>query len=120
MLRIALFVSSVMLCLAFAPCRAQGQEEPEDPMHNELRALRQGLVEAVNAGDLDQLLTYLHDDVVVTWLDGVQSRGHDEVREYYRSKTEGEDAIVESFSVDPKVTELSFLYGEDTAVAYGD
>jgi hypothetical protein len=42
------------------------------------------------------------------------------VREDLVSKTEGPDAIVESFSVDPTVKELSFLYGEDTAIAYGD
>jgi len=92
---------------------------PEDPVHEELRTLRKGLVEAVNAGDLEKLVSFLHRDVVVTWLDGTQSRGHDAVRTYYKSKTEGSGAIVKSFSVDPEVQELSFLYGGDTAIAYG-
>lgn len=108
----------VAVGLAAAP--AAGQESPEDPAHADLRELRQGVVDAVNAGDVEKLLTFLHENVVVTWLDGTQSRGHDQVREYYRSKTEGEEAIVQSFSLDPKVKELSFLYNDDTAVAYGE
>jgi uncharacterized protein (TIGR02246 family) len=112
--------SAMVLSLMLLVTAAAGQEAAEDPAHQELRALRQGLVDAVNAGDLEKLLTFLHEDVVVTWLDGEQSRGHDQVRAYYKSKTEGDDAIVASFAVNPEVQELSFLYGGDAAIAYGD
>jgi uncharacterized protein (TIGR02246 family) len=121
--RAGLLTSLAAAWLALAPLAAPAQDEPggaENPAHVELRTLRDGLVEAVNAGDLERLLTFLHEDVIVTWLDGTQSRGHDQVREYYRSKTEGEGAIVASFGVNPEVRELSFLYGDDTAIAYGD
>jgi uncharacterized protein (TIGR02246 family) len=109
------------ICWACLVCSwhvSRGQE-PEDPAHAQLRELRGGLVKAVNAGDLEGLISFLHPNVVVTWLDGTQSRGHQAVRDYYKSKTEGKEAIVQSYSVDPEVKELSFLYDGDAAIAYG-
>jgi uncharacterized protein (TIGR02246 family) len=115
-----ILLAAIVVSFTLPFSRAAGQEAPEDPAHEELRALRTGLIDAVNAGDLEKLVSYLHEDVIVTWLDGTQSRGHDQVRAYYKSKTEGEDAIVARFGVTPEVRELSFLYGDDTAIAYGD
>lgn len=114
------FLLAGLLAIGCAVHPSAAQERAETPTDTELRTLRQGLIDAVNASDVDKLLSYLHEDVIVTWLDGTQSRGHEQVRAYYRSKTEGEDALVESFSVEPETKELSFLYGGDTAVAYGD
>jgi hypothetical protein len=66
----------------------------EDPAHDELRALRDGLLAAMNQGDVERELTYLHPNVVVTWHDATVSRGRDGVRDYLRRMLEGPDKKV--------------------------
>ena len=106
-------------CLALAPARAQeGKPAAEDPAHEELRALRKELVEAVNKNDLERLLGHLDQNVIVTWLNGEVSRKPEQVRAYYDRMMKGPDRIVDSISIDPTVDELTYLYG-NTGVAYG-
>jgi uncharacterized protein (TIGR02246 family) len=103
--------------LTLGPVRAQeGKPPPEHPAHKELRALRQELVEAVNKNDIDALLTHLDKDVVVTWLDGRVSRGHEGVREYIEKMTKGENRKVNSYKTEAEADELTHLYGETGVV----
>jgi uncharacterized protein (TIGR02246 family) len=113
-----LFVVAVA-CLLRAPASGQeGKPAPEDPTHEELRALRRELVEAVNKNDLEGLLTHLDQNVIVTWLNGEVSRGPEEVRAYYDRMMKGPKPIVKSITIDPTVDDLTHLYG-NTGVAYG-
>jgi uncharacterized protein (TIGR02246 family) len=104
--------------LALAVARAQDDKPKEDPAHDELRAVRDAMVKAVNSNDRDAMLKHLHTNVVVTWLDGSVSRGPDQVRAYYDRMMTGDQRVVESVSINPTVDELSALYG-NTAVAWG-
>jgi ketosteroid isomerase-like protein len=101
-----------------APVRLAAQQGKEDPRHEELRQLRKEVTDAVNKQDLDRLLTFLDDDVVVTWQNAEVSHGPKEVRAYYDKMMKGPDHIVESVHIDPKVDDLTHLYG-DTGVAFG-
>src|SRR5437763_15711680 len=71
---LALFVPLVLL--------AQNPSVTEDPAHQELRKLRDGLLAAMNQGDIEGSLTFLHSNCVVTWHNAEVSRGHDGVRAY--------------------------------------
>lgn len=107
----------VVASLVFLPstiARAQG----EDPVHGELRAVRDAMIEAVNKNDAAALLSHLHENVVVTWLNGEVSRGPAEVKAYYDRMMTGEDAIVKTITINPAVERLADIYG-NTAVAYG-
>jgi hypothetical protein len=112
------------LCFT-APARAQevqGAPTPQasERMHEELRALRDGLVKATNESNIDLLLTHLHPNVVVTWQNAEVSRGHAGVREYLQRMTGGPNPVVRSFRTTPVVDELTILYGGDSVgVAYG-
>src|SRR6266496_5164221 len=55
---------------------------PEDPAHQELRALRDGLLAAMNKSDLEASLAFLHTNCVITWHNAEVSRGHAGVRAY--------------------------------------
>ena len=101
------------------PGIAGAQAAPEDPVHAELRKVRDDLTEAVNKNDLDRLLSHLHKNVVVTWMDGTVSRGLDGVRAYYEKMMKGDQRIVESVKINPAVDELSIIYGGNTAIAFG-
>jgi uncharacterized protein (TIGR02246 family) len=91
----------------------------EHPAHNELRALRDDLIDAVNKNDRDRVLSHLHKNVVVTWMDGEVSRGPEGVRAYYDRMMTGDQRVVESITINPKVDDLTTLYGENTGVAFG-
>jgi ketosteroid isomerase-like protein len=87
--------------------------------HNELRAMRAGLMDAVNKGDMDRELTYLATNVVITWHDATVSRGREGVRDYYNRMVNGPNKVVADFHAEVKVDELTILYGENTGIAFG-
>jgi uncharacterized protein (TIGR02246 family) len=110
-----------LLWFALTPAAAQDKSDPnkEHPAHQELRAMRDALIEVVNKHDLDRLLTFLDDDVVVTWQNGEVSRGPKEVRAYYERMMQGPNRVVESVTIAPHVDTLTHLYGDNAGVAHG-
>jgi ketosteroid isomerase-like protein len=101
-------------CCLLLPLRAA-----EDPVHIELRAVRDGLLAAANAGDIEGQLRFLHPNCVVTWHNAEVSRGPDGVRKYLERTLHGSPKIVEKFGAEVAVDELSIIYGGDTAIAFG-
>lgn len=98
---------------------AQAAAPPEDPAHQELRALRDGLLAAINRGDLTGVEPFLHTNCVVTWHNAEVSRGHAGVRAYFDRVMKGPNKLVDSFKCDITVDELTILYGGDTGVCWG-
>jgi ketosteroid isomerase-like protein len=109
-----------VLALLLAPLPALSQDAAtEDPAHNELRALRDGLLAAIKKGDIEQELTYLHPNVVVTWQNAEVSRGREGVRAYLDRMLNGPSKIVNDYKLDLNVDELTILYGGDTGISFG-
>lgn len=94
---------------------------PVDPavLHEELRAVRTTLLDALGKKDLDAALALLAPDVVFTTTDGEALMGREAVKTWIASMTEGPDAPVRSFSYDVRSDDLSVLIGDDVAVAWG-
>jgi ketosteroid isomerase-like protein len=106
--------------LLFTPSVRADEPAKEDPVHGELRTVRDSLIQAVNKNDVEAILSHLHKNVVVTWMDGTVSRHHDGVRSYYDKMMKGDQRIVDSVAISPVVDELSIIYGGgSTAVAFG-
>jgi uncharacterized protein (TIGR02246 family) len=95
------------------------QTPADEATHNELRALRDGVLDAMSKGDIERELSYFHPNVVVTWHNAEVSRGRDGVRKYLRRMLEGPDRMVDRFKADVNVDELTILYGGDTGISYG-
>jgi len=113
-LAVSLFL---LLCL---PLLAQSQAPTtEDPAHNELRAVRDGVLAAIRKGDIEAELQFLHPNVVVTWQNAEVSRGREGVRAYLNRMLNGPNKVVDRYSADLDVDELSILYGGDTAISWG-
>src|SRR5579872_7588838 len=95
-------LTAAMLSLtlfASASLRAQNPAgSNENPAHQELRQLRDGLLAAMNRGDLEGTLKFLHTNCVITWHNAEVSRGHDGVRSYFNRVMTGPNKIVESFN----------------------
>jgi ketosteroid isomerase-like protein len=93
--------------------------QDQDGMHNELRNMRDEMMAAFQARDIDALLKHLHPNVVVTWQNAEVSRGRDGVRQFYQKMMEGEVSRVKNVTADLVVDELSIIFGDDTAIAFG-
>lgn len=107
-------VTAALACAFALVANAQ-----EDPAHNELRAVRDGLLAGMNSGDIEAQLAFLHPNVVVTWHNAEVSRGREGVRKYLDRMLKGPPKVVERFGAEVTVDELSILYGGDTAIAFG-
>jgi ketosteroid isomerase-like protein len=106
--------------LTLTPVAArQAKDAPEDPAHAELRKVREEMVDAINKDDRAKLMSHLHKNIVVTFMDGETVRGHDGVQKYFDAKLKSNPPVVQTYSVNPKVDELSIIYGGDTAIAFG-
>lgn len=119
--RLALSIGVVVFSLAPTIAAAQTAQaaQPEDPAHAELRALRDDMVDAVAKRDTPRLLSHLHPNVVVTWQNAEVSRGHAGVRAYLDRMLQGDNRIVDQFTTQPTVDELTILYGGDAGIAFG-
>ena len=117
-------LKKIMLALAFfVPVALLAQTNQaaakENPAHQELRQLRDGLMAAMNKGDLEGTLSYLDTNVVITWHNAEVSRGHEGVRAYYNRVMTGPNRIVDSFTCTINPDELTVLYGNDMGICYG-
>jgi uncharacterized protein (TIGR02246 family) len=105
-------------CVATA--MAQPAPQPaEHPAHNELRALRDDLLDALKKKDIDRMLSHLTDNVVITVQNGETLKGHDAVRAFHERMSGGDSPRVELLNSDFEVDDLSTLIGDDTAIASG-
>jgi ketosteroid isomerase-like protein len=103
-----------------APMLAPAQTpKPEDPAHQELRQLRDKLLAAMNKSDLEGILAVLHTNVVITWHNAEVSRGREGVRAYYNRIMSGPVKLVDSFTCNLNVDELTILYGGNTGISFG-
>jgi ketosteroid isomerase-like protein len=100
---------------------AKGEVPAEDkPTHDELIALRDRLLKAYDAKDIDAVLAELDENAVVTWQDATISRGPDGVRKYYDEKVGGTNSVVQDMKTKCTIDRYSQLYGDrTTAVAAG-
>jgi ketosteroid isomerase-like protein len=122
-----IFLAAIVL---FAHLHSYAQE-PASPTdnavvteatHNSIRELRDGLLKAVIDKDADAILSYLHDDVVLTAQSGTELKTHRKqagVRAYLEELLTGSSPGVKELLLDVKVDELTILHGEDTGIAFG-
>jgi ketosteroid isomerase-like protein len=88
----------------------------EDSAHNELRALRTEVIEAITKGELERLLTRVHTNVVVTWQNGEVCRGHQGLRDFFNRM--GQHTF-KGYKLPPTPDELTILHAGDTGVSFG-
>jgi hypothetical protein len=109
----------VVLILSCLHAIASDVDPKIEAAHKELRALRDGLLDAMNKGDIERELTYLHTNAVITWHNAEVSRGREGVRAYYERLTDGPNKMVDKFFAEVNVDELTILHGENTGISFG-
>jgi ketosteroid isomerase-like protein len=81
--------------------------------------MRDEMMAAFKSRDIDSLLKHVHPNIVVTWQNAEVSRGRDGVRKFYQAMMEGESSRVKNVTAELGVDEISMLYGDDMAIAFG-
>jgi ketosteroid isomerase-like protein len=89
---------------------------PEDPAHDELRALRKEVLDSIVKGDFETTVKYVHPNVVVTWQNAEVVRGASGLREFFHRA--GKQAF-KGYKEPPTPDELTILYGGDTGISFG-
>ena len=88
-------------------------------IHNELRAVRDAMLDAWKRRDIDALLSHVDPDVVVTWQNGSVNRGPEAIRKFYNEMLVGKGSVLSNIESTLAVDDLSVLHGTDTAIAFG-
>jgi ketosteroid isomerase-like protein len=114
-----LLILPLLLLLSVAPAMAQALTPEEEALHNELRALKTRLTDALNNDDIEAALRETHPNVVFTAMNNDVAHGHDGVRKYFETMMVGENRIVEDMTVSFEADQLSSIYGGDNAIAAG-
>ena len=121
------FAAAIVFAVAMQSGFAQESDASIDAIHDEIRALKNGAEEAFNAvgssgkdGDIDSVLQYVHDDIVLVAMNGETAVGKQGIRDYFVDKMAGPEPTVASVHHTFNVAALTTLYGDDTGVAYGD
>jgi ketosteroid isomerase-like protein len=113
--RSILTIPLVLIGCALGTAAADAQPRAGSPpsaetLHNELRALRQRTVDAVNKRDPDAVMKELHPDIVFTAMDTEVVRGLPEAKAYYQKMFVGAARIVEGFSLTVEPDAAASLY----------
>jgi hypothetical protein len=66
------------------PVSLLAQDDPHQEDHQALRKLLIEVEKAINAQDIEGMLAQMDPNCTVTWWNAEISRGHDDVRGYYR------------------------------------
>lgn len=110
--------ATALMAQTTAPAAPPDTGEVDAAVLQEIGDLRNGLAAALNKEDIDQALTYLDPDIVVTWANAEVSHGPAGVKAYCEKMLSGPDKRVESFKVNP-VVEGRKLYGPNVLISYG-
>jgi hypothetical protein len=95
---------SLSSAVADEPASSGGSSSSSSaPSEAEVEQFRTWLVDAWNKQDVEQILTQVTRDIVVTWQDGSVSQGKDNVRKYIEAKSKGPNSVVQRVTAKPVV-----------------
>lgn len=101
------------------PCPAAEPADGGDAVRGELLALREAVIRAYEARDIEGVLAHVHPQVVATWQNGFRARGRDAVRKFFDDMMTGESRIVRDVKSRLDVDGAAIRHGDDAAVACG-
>ena len=114
------------LCYAFAfaalmrplPMTAQNDLHQQD--RQALLKILSEVEKAINAQDIEGIIAQMSPDCTVTWWNAEISRGHDEIRAYYRRMVKDEGRIISKYTTQAKLGAHARFVGSGADVALAD
>lgn len=111
----------LLLCLVATPVAAQPAADPRDEDRKQLLQVFSEIENGINEQNIDRMVAQMDPNATVIWLNAEASRGHAEIKAYYRrmvSATGSADAILTKYLTKAKVAAPARFFG-DIAVADG-
>ena len=97
---------------------------PQDDLHQEdrqaLLKILTNVESAINAQDIEGILAQMRPDCTVTWWNAEISRGHDEIRAYYRKMVKDEGRYISKYTTQAKLGAHARFVGSGGDVALAD
>lgn len=116
-MRFCLLAGLVACGLRTSPAAAA--EGGDAAVRGELLAVREAVVRAYEARDIDGVLAHVHPDVIATWQNGFRARGRDAVRTFFNDMLTGTSRIVRDVKSRLDVDGAAIIHGDDAAIACG-
>ena len=96
----------------------------QDDLHHEDRQALLGILSkvesAINAQDVEGILAQMSPDCTVTWWNAEISRGHDDIRAYYRRMVKDDGRIISKYTTQAKLGAHARFIGSGADVAVAD
>jgi hypothetical protein len=108
-------VASFLLPLPMTP-----QDDLHHPDREALLAILSHVESAINAQDIEGILAQMSPDCTVTWWNTEISRGHDEIRAYYRRMVKDDGRLISKYTTQAKLGAHARFVGSGADVALAD
>jgi len=98
-------------------------QSPNDTHQEDRQALLKILsaVEgAINAQDIEGIIAQMHPDCTVTWWNAEISRGHSDIRAYYRRMVKDDGRLISKYATQAKLGDHARFLGSSGDVAVAD
>ena len=100
------------------PLTAQSDGRQDD--REALRKILSEVEKAINAQDIEGIVAQMSPDCTVTWWNAEISRGHDEIRAYYRRMVKDEGRLINKYTTQAKLGAHARFVGSGGDVALAD
>ena len=115
--RLCYAIAFVALLQPF-PMNAQTDSHQED--RQALLKILSTVEKAINDQDIEGIIAQMSPDCTVTWWNAEISRGHDEIRAYYRRMVKDPGRIISKYTTQAKLGAHARFFGSGADVALAD
>src|SRR3984957_19741382 len=112
------YAVAVAVLLRPLPMMAQNDLHQED--RQALLKVLSDVETAINAQDIEGLLAQMRPDCTVTWWNAEISRGHDQIRAYYRRMVKDDGRFISKYTTQAKLGDHARFLGSGGDVAVAD
>jgi ketosteroid isomerase-like protein len=106
--------------LLLGPTMMTAQDHVHDPDRQSLLKILSEVEKAINNQSIEGILAQMAPDCTVTWWNAEVSRGHDEIRAYYRKMVKDEGRFISKYTTEAKLGAHARFVGSNGDVALAD
>jgi ketosteroid isomerase-like protein len=111
---------ALALAALLRPFPLAAQQDVHQDDREALRKILSEVEKAINAQDIEGIIAQMHPNCTVTWWNAKISRGHDEIRAYYRFMVKDEGRIISKYLTEAKLGAPARFVGSAGDVALAD
>jgi ketosteroid isomerase-like protein len=114
------YAVAVAALLRPLPIMAQELHDLHDEDRHALLKILGEVETAINAQDVEGIIAQMSPDCTVTWWNAEISRGHDDIRAYYRRMMKDDGRLISKYTTQAKLGAHARFVGSGTDVALAD